>query len=379
MTLRKKILWFVNNCISFALLHVLNLFFHKNKRQNDSILFMNLSVLGDTLISSLILEYDHIFERHNKVYFLFSEEYISLFENYRGKITLLTYNKHKYKWSIFYRVRTLSFLNKLEIDKCFNLTSSRGISNDELALLTGANETFCFQNTWEKTPKAFSKLIDKRYDHVICKDIINEYERHFKVMSLFDNLSNNNQINQSKFLTSSSIITINNLKDRFEGNIMIAPLAGDKNRTWSKNNFLSLAEKLSYQRKILILGSKEEREELDSYLSTNTNLINIAGKFNLSELATLMGICNLFVGNDSGLTHLALRVKIPTIAIIGGGSFGKYLPFAESEFNHFFYNELDCFGCEWFCKFEQKYCITAVDVDSVYQTAVSLLNRFAST
>lgn len=376
MKLRKRVLWFVNNCISFMILNTLTLFFRKNKRYNNSVLFMNMSVLGDTIISSLILENDYLFKSQQKVYFLFSEEYKSLFENYNGRIILLTFNKRKYKWSILYRIKLLSSLKNLKIDKCFNLTSSRGISNDELALLTGANETFCFYNSWKRTPKAFSKLIDKKYDHVICKDILNEYEKHFQVMSSFGELKNNNQINQSRFLVSSSSIILNNFINKYRDSIVLAPLPGDKRKAWGKNNFLSLAEKLSNQRQILLFGSKEEKLELDSYLSPKLNLINIAEKYSLSELATIMETCSLFVGNDSGLTHLALRVHIPTIAIIGGGSFGKYLPFAKCEFNHFFYNELDCFGCDWFCKYEQKYCITEVKVDSVYQTALNLLHKF---
>jgi len=334
---------------------------------------MNMSVLGDTIISSLILEHDYVFQNNQTVYFLFPEVYKSLFENYTGKIILLPYNKHKYKWSITYRFKLLSYLNKLNIDKCFNLTSSRGLSNDELALLTGARETYCFHNSWIRTPKAFSRLVDKKYSHIICKDILNEYQRHAEVLQQFGILKYGLLPNQSIFLGSLTGINISDFINKLRGSILIAPLAGDKDRTWGRDNFLNLARKLSSQRQIIILGSKEEKDELTNSFPIFTN---IAGQLSLQELAILMEECDLFIGNDSGLTHLALRVNIPIIAIIGGGTFGKYLPFDKHELNNFFYKELPCFGCEWFCEFKQKFCITEVDVHSVYRSAIKILNKF---
>jgi ADP-heptose:LPS heptosyltransferase len=76
--------------------------------------------------------------------------------------------------------------------------------------------------------------------------------------------------------------------------------------------------------------------------------------------------CSLYIGNDSGLTHLAHQLNAPLIAIIGGGKFGKFFPYKEREDAVFLFDQMDCFGCDWNCIHDKRYCLINVSPELVY-------------
>ena len=47
------------------------------------------------------------------------------------------------------------------------------------------------------------------------------------------------------------------------------------------------------------------------------NLLDLVGKIDLIEMYNLMQKSNLFIGNDSGLMHLAALAKVPTVGLFG--------------------------------------------------------------
>ncbi|MCK9424622.1 MAG: hypothetical protein M0Q21_01130 [Ignavibacteriaceae bacterium] len=342
---------------------------------NKALLFINTSVLGDVTISSLLLD-DEIFLVHDDIYFLYPDEYFEFFTNYNGKVKLLPYNQKKYKWSLSYRIRLLSKLRRLKLEACFNLTSARRTSGDEIALLSGANKIYCFENSWRKNLNAFSKIVDTMYSEILFKGVVNEYERHFLVMELFGWERKGHLDGRGKFLNKCNNLETLRLIDRLGDYLVVAPLAADPKRTWGKDNYITLIKKFSEHLNIAVIGSKHEKKELNELFTFNNNKVSVfAGSLSLNDIAFLIYKSKLFVGNDSGLTHLALCTKTPIIAIIGGGTFGKYLPFDDSEIRKYFYYELECFGCEWKCIYDERYCLKEVKLEDVYNTATKLLNN----
>jgi heptosyltransferase III len=55
-------------------------------------------------------------------------------------------------------------------------------------------------------------------------------------------------------------------------------------------------------------------------------VINLAGKTNLLEAAAILAQSRLFVGNDSGLGHLAAATGTPTVTVFGPGDPARYHP-----------------------------------------------------
>ena len=87
------------------------------------------------------------------------------------------------------------------------------------------------------------------------------------------------------------------------GYAVIHPFSGSSRKNWPLEQFHALAEKLPFP----VQWSAGPQEQLD-----------IAVRFdNLYELARWLATARLYIGNDSGITHLAAAVGVPLVAIFG--------------------------------------------------------------
>ncbi len=91
---------------------------------------------------------------------------------------------------------------------------------------------------------------------------------------------------------------------------------------------------------VLTGGSAPEEinyiQELHNQLPKNT--INLAGKLSLAELSSLISQAKIFIGPDTGITHLAAATGIPVIAIFGPTNPVKWAPWPynyQSDSNPF--------------------------------------------
>jgi ADP-heptose:LPS heptosyltransferase len=82
------------------------------------------------------------------------------------------------------------------------------------------------------------------------------------------------------------------------------------------------------------------------------NCINLAGQTNLSELAEVIRGAQLLIANDTSAVHIAAAVGTPTVCILGGGHFGRFVPYPEtvSGTKPVVANEsMPCYHCNWHC------------------------------
>lgn len=106
-------------------------------------------------------------------------------------------------------------------------------------------------------------------------------------------------------------------KDRF---VLLHPGSGSKQKLWAVAGWLSVINKLSAHPNIrfaLLQGPADAVivQHLRSQLESNF-LIPVEN-WQLGTLAALMREADLYLGNDSGITHLAAASGTPTIALFG--------------------------------------------------------------
>jgi ADP-heptose:LPS heptosyltransferase len=102
--------------------------------------------------------------------------------------------------------------------------------------------------------------------------------------------------------------------------IVLHPGSGSKKKVWPLDRFVSLARILQdrFGSKILILFGPAEGSEVERVFEGMDPQASIQVKgLSLLELASVMNGCRLFIGNDSGISHMASALGIPTIAIFG--------------------------------------------------------------
>ena len=101
--------------------------------------------------------------------------------------------------------------------------------------------------------------------------------------------------------------------------------------------------------------------ESDEYLANNIianlpgRVFNLCGRTSLRETAALLRRCRLYVGAESAGAHIACAVGVPNVVVLGGGHFGRFMPY--SPLTSAVTIPLDCFGCNWGCRYYRPHCI----------------------
>ncbi len=102
--------------------------------------------------------------------------------------------------------------------------------------------------------------------------------------------------------------------------IIIHPGSGSKKKVWPLDRFLKLTEVLQQHlssRILVVLGPAEGPETRKIFENERPGFFILAKGLSLIQLASVMEGCRLFVGNDSGISHLAAALGIPTLAMFG--------------------------------------------------------------
>lgn len=94
--------------------------------------------------------------------------------------------------------------------------------------------------------------------------------------------------------------------------IAIHPGSGSKKKNWPFGRFLQVADFFRSQQ-IPVLWIKGPAEESFVFPSTD----RVASHLSFAELAALLANCRSYLGNDSGVTHLAAAVGCRTVVVWG--------------------------------------------------------------
>ncbi len=149
--------------------------------------------------------------------------------------------------------------------------------------------------------------------------------------------------------------------------IALHPGAGSRKKAWPAARFAALARTLAGAgHKILIIegpADKAAAAEVRADLRGIPYLL--AQDLSITRLAALLSFASLFIGNDSGISHLAAAVQIPTIAIFGPTDPCVWAPRNNKAF--WLQGRAACAPCtgdaQRSCK--QPYCLDSIQVEQV--------------
>jgi ADP-heptose:LPS heptosyltransferase/SAM-dependent methyltransferase len=108
--------------------------------------------------------------------------------------------------------------------------------------------------------------------------------------------------------------------------------------------------------RLVALGAARERELNQVHLDRIGNgAVNLCGELDLRICAALLARCRLAVGAETGLAHMACAVGTPHVVVLGGGHFGRFMPY--SQLTSVAVLPLDCFLCDWACRHARPHCV----------------------
>jgi len=160
--------------------------------------------------------------------------------------------------------------------------------------------------------------------------------------------------------------------------LAIHPGASCPSKIWPNLRFAEVADKLidKYGFKVLILAGPKDVQKAEAVVKNmRHSAINLAGRTSVSQLASILRRCMLFISNDSGPVHVSSAVGTPAISLFGRAQRGlgpkRWGPLGAKD--RFLHKEVGCIEClAHNCKKEFA-CLKAITVDDVLNTVDLML------
>jgi heptosyltransferase-3 len=109
------------------------------------------------------------------------------------------------------------------------------------------------------------------------------------------------------------------------------PAAAFESKQWSTENFARVAEYLFEKGLTTVaVATKKESADLENLKHNSRAPILIFDDLSLPEITALAARARIFVGNDSGIAHIAAAVNTPTVVIFGSSNVNHWRPWTNA-------------------------------------------------
>lgn len=284
-----------------------------------------------------------------------------------------------------YRFKTLKQVRLLGIETAIHTTYSREfrlgdslIRAMEAMHRIGSTGDLSNITSWQK------KVSDKWYSQLITakEGPLMELQRNAEFMR---GLGLRNFIAGTPSLPPLADLTENLMIE--QPYFIIFPGASSSGRLWPVERFGELLLKLngSNSEIAVLCGSRQERALCARIIdSSGTEALNLAGETTLPELVEVIRRAKFLVGNETSAIHIAAAVGTPSICILGGGHYGRFLPYVVESGGQIppvpVVHRMDCFCCNWQCTQAHARdmafpCILRIPVNEVFQLCETIIKR----
>lgn len=260
-------------------------------------LFITLSNIGDAIMTTPVIEWIH---RENPEY---------LVDIVCDKKSYPIFRYCPYINHIYIKDKKKGFIGNLKLIKLLRQKKY------EIAIDL-RTDVFLF---FVKAQKKYFKIIDN-YSHSVIK--------HFKSLRI----STQNIPNPKIWIPDKIQKNINEkflLKNK---KILVLGIgANSKHKIWDYENYVYLVKKLEKKFDLIILlGDKHDNKiALEFMEKYDKNVLNLCGKLSLIESSAVIKKSLYFIGNDSGLGHIAAALDVPSFTIFGREDLKRYHPWGR--------------------------------------------------
>ncbi|MGE0485056.1 MAG: glycosyltransferase family 9 protein [Gammaproteobacteria bacterium] len=112
--------------------------------------------------------------------------------------------------------------------------------------------------------------------------------------------------------------------------LALAPGANWPGKCWPAAAYRALAERVGERFDgFVVLGSAADREAAAMLKALSRPCVDLTGQTDLATAAAILARAAAFVGNDSGLGHMAAALAVPTVTVFGPGEPERYRPWGR--------------------------------------------------
>ena len=148
---------------------------------------------------------------------------------------------------------------------------------------------------------------------------------------------------------------------------MVHPAASYATKQWAADKFARVVEYLALRGLVSVaIAAPTEAQTVEELKKNSSSPVVGLNDLSLPEVTALAARARLFVGNDSGIAHIAAAVGAPSVVIFGSSNVTHWRPWSTAP-AEVVLEEMPCQPCHgYFCEqFEQPECILRVPVERV--------------
>ena len=323
------------------------------------IAIVKLSSLGDIIHSMVALQFIKRSYPDSKIDWIVEEKYKGLLENnlHLENIYTVSLQKAKKRKSIFLLFQELKKIRKLK-DYDFVIDAQGLIKSAIVAKMISTKHNVGFDKKSIREPLAamfYNHKVTVAYDE-------NSIDRNVAVICnpLSISLQRNDIIDKNPFIIPS-------FKNQTSSKTYIVFVIGStwESRNYPKEKYVEIANKL--QKKCLTIWGDESEKIKAKWMALQSEFIEVAPKLTLDELKGVIKNSTLLIGNDTGPSHMAWAMNLPSIILFGPTPINRVYQTkinrvlkSSSKVNHF---NLD----------KNDYSIKEIRVDEIVKISKELL------
>ncbi len=165
--------------------------------------------------------------------------------------------------------------------------------------------------------------------------------------------------------------------------LAIHPAASCPSKIWPNVRFAEVADRLieKFGFKVIVVAGPRDLSLAQNLIQhMHHTALNLAGKTSISQLASLLKRCQLFISNDSGPVHIASSLGTPVISIFGRSQKGlspkRWGPWGDrAEVLH---KEVGCIECLAHNCIKEFACLKAITIDDALKAVDTVMSKAGS-
>ena len=338
------------------------------KTKVKDILWLRTDSIGDNVLAASMLP--HIRENYSnaRITVVCQEHIAKLYEACPHVDNIIAFNKGRFLQNEQYFEVIMNSLRTLKADLSLHSVYSRELAGDLLAIMCDARQRIALKGDThnilakqkDKLDQLYTMLLPSRGKHKLEIDRHRDFLRGLSIDAPSLKPMIWTTVEDEEF--AGKFFEKNSFKP--EHTIALFAGAQQQQRLYDKYGE-SLSEFCKKNHlSVIALGAESDRDINQKNLDQiGVKTVNLSGKTTIRQVAAILKRSRLAVGAETGLAHISCAVGTPNVILLGGGHFGRFMPY--SPLTSIVCLPLKCYGCNWGCRCLYSHCVKGIKPEVV--------------
>lgn len=323
-------------------------------RKRRGLLLVRMDAIGDFVIwTAAVRKFATICQPHDTV-LVANEAWAELAKSMNCWRDVIPVNTKRFSADLIYRLKILFLIRSYSFETAIQPTLARRLSQgDSIIRASRATRRVGFVGDLTIVSASDQAISNRWYTELVpkSKDSATELEQNAVFAATVTRTPVT--LDAPDLGLTGADLTRFNLPEKY---FVIAPGASWHGRVWSPKGFAEVARSASARlgSGVVFCGSTADSTSAKAIVAELGRLtsLDLTGRTSIPELVELIRGAEFLIGNESSAVHIAAAVKTPSVCIVGGGHYGRFVPYPSNlkECKQFLaHKQMSCYNCNWKC------------------------------